>query len=219
MHSKQIMLLVSIAFSIALFFSTNIMHALIQPQLVKIKSINKTILVDLFLADESNFLKQALYPKKADAFVDIRVAQMLDAIQKEIEDSGLGLKVKDAYRPFSVQKQLWEIVLKLDLPNPGNYVSDPVVEGGRHPRGVAVDVTLVYLDDQSELSMPPMGFTQKAHHGYIGDLSKEQIRNRELLKKKMEKHGFVGISCEWWHYNLPNWKEYEAVDINFDDLF
>lgn len=63
-----------------------------------------------------------------------------------------------------------------------------------------------------------MGFTPKAHHGYRGDLTLEQINNREMLKNVMEKHGFVGIASEWWHYNLLNWREYEALDITFDEL-
>ncbi len=186
--------------------------------LVRITSINSSILVELFLGDEANFLGKALYPKNADAYIHMDVVCKLDTIQKELQEKGLGLKIKDAYRPFSVQKKLWEIALQLNLPNPGDYVSDPVIEGGRHPRGIAVDVTLVFLNNFEELKMPPMGFTPKAHHGYIGDLSQEQINNREMLKEVMESHGFVGISCEWWHYNLPNWKEYEAVDITFEEL-
>jgi len=150
--------------------------------------------------------------------VHVDIADRLSAIQAELGKKGLGLKIKDAYRPFSIQKRLWEMVLQMGLPNPGNYVSDPKVEGGRHPRGVAVDVTLVSLEDGKELNMPPIEFRPRAHQGYIGSLTIEQIYNRELLKEIMTRHGFVGISCEWWHYNLPNWKEYEAVDISFEEL-
>ena len=186
--------------------------------LVKITSINNSILVDLFLADEANFLQEVLYPKNADAYVHPDIACQLDAIQKSLQKKDLGLKIKDAYRPLSVQKRLWEIVLQMDLPNPGNYVSDPKVEGGRHPRGVAVDVTLVSLKDFKELKMPPMGFIPQAHHEYIRDLSQEQINNREMLKEVMEEYGFVSISCEWWHYNLSNWRDYEAFDVSFEEL-
>lgn len=198
--------------------SYGILHALIKPQLVDIHSIDATIEVDLFLIDPENFLGQSLYPSTAKAFIDKNVGIVLHNIQNELAEYGLGLKIKDAYRPFYVQKMLWKKALSVNLEHPENYVSDPVVEGGRHPQGIAVDVTLIHLNNYTELAMPPMGFIPEAHHGYIGNLTEEQIKNREFLKSIMIKHGFVGISCKWWHYNLPNWRDYEALDIAFDEL-
>jgi D-alanyl-D-alanine dipeptidase len=198
--------------------STKISQALIKPQLIDIHSIDSSIEVDLFLADSQNFLGQSLYPTHAKAYIDKNVGIILQNIQKELSQYGLGLKIKDAYRPFYVQKMLWKKALSMNLEHPENYVSDPIVEGGRHPRGIAVDVTLVRLDDHTELAMPPMGFIPEAHHGHAANLSAEQIKNREFLKNIMTKHGFVGISCEWWHYNLPNWRDYQALDITFEEL-
>lgn len=193
------------------------MYCLIEPELVKIQSINPTIIVDLFLADECNFLGEVQYPTSATAYIDKGVALKLDAIQKELAAYGLGIKIKDAYRPLFVQKRLWEIALAMNLSDPGNYISDPDVEGGRHPRGVAVDLTLVRLSDGQELSMPPMEFSERAHRDFAG-LDDEKTSNRDFLRSVMEKHGFVGISCEWWHYNLPNWFEYEVVNLSFEEL-
>ena len=190
----------------------------IDPELVDIQKVNPTIKVDLFLADPNNFLGKALYPENARAYIDKNVAEKLNAIQKELAHLGLGLKIKDAYRPLSVQKELWSIALTMNLKNPGRYVSDPNKEGGRHPRGVAVDLTLIRLKDGSELPMPPFGFTERAHQGYIGDLMPEQIENRDFLKELMMRYGFVPIRCEWWHYNLPNFKEYTAMDLSFDEM-
>ena len=204
--------------SFLLLQSLSTISALKQPQLINIKKINPSIIIDLFLADPHNFLKKAFYPSNAKAYIDRDVAYILDAIQKELAQKGLGLKIKDAYRPFAVQKALWDIVQTMNLANPGDYISDPVVEGGRHPRGIAVDVTLIRLSDQQELPMPPMGFTEKAHHGYTEGLTDEQIANRDFLKNIMIKHGFANIRCEWWHYNLPNWRDFQALDISFDEL-
>ena len=190
----------------------------IDPELVDIQSINPTIRVELFLAAGNTFLGK-LYPSNARAYMHKNVALVLDLIQKELEPLGLGLKIKDAYRPLRVQKQLWEIVLAMNLKNPGDYISDPSVEGGRHPRGIAVDVTLVRLSDGSELVMPPFGFIEQAHQGYMGnDLTQEQINNREFLKELMTHHGFALIRCEWWHYNLPNWQDYTPLDLTFEEL-
>lgn len=190
----------------------------IDPKLVDIQEINPTIAVDLFLADPKNFLGAQLYPSSAKAYIDYDIALRLDQIQNELRSLGLGLKIKDAYRPLAVQKRLWEIALTMDLDDPGDYVSDPVIEGGRHPRGIAVDVTLVNLVDGKELPMPPFGFIKEAHHGYFENLNQEQINNREFLKNIMTRHGFVSISCEWWHYNLPNWQDYTPLDVSLLEL-
>jgi D-alanyl-D-alanine dipeptidase len=74
------------------------------------------------------------------------------------------------------------------------------------------------LDSHEELSMPPMGFIPEAHHGWMSNLTQEQIDNRDFLKQIMENHGFASISCEWWHYNLPNWRDYTALDVTFEEL-
>jgi hypothetical protein len=34
----------------------------------------------------------------------------------------------------------------------------------------------------------------------------------------MEKHGFVPIRTEWWHYNLKNWDKYPIMDYSFEEL-
>jgi D-alanyl-D-alanine dipeptidase len=33
-----------------------------------------------------------------------------------------------------------------------------------------------------------------------GELTREQVQNRELLRTVMRKAGFRGISNEWWHF-------------------
>jgi D-alanyl-D-alanine dipeptidase len=34
----------------------------------------------------------------------------------------------------------------------------------------------------------------------------------------MEKHGFVALETEWWHYYLPDAPKYELLDFDFDQL-
>lgn len=68
--------------------------------------------------------------------------------------------------------------------------------------GGAVDITLVDLEG-NELDMGTTFdfFGKEAHHAYQG-FSSEVLSNRKLLKETMEKHGFLSITSEWWHYNL-----------------
>ncbi len=44
--------------------------------------------------------------------------------------------------------------------------------------------------------------------------TREEIANRELLRSIMEKHGFLGVSEEWWHFDLIGWENYPPLDIS-----
>jgi D-alanyl-D-alanine dipeptidase len=39
-----------------------------------------------------------------------------------------------------------------------------------------------------------------------------------LLKGVMEHFGFKALETEWWHYALPNSKNYPLMDISFKKL-
>lgn len=60
---------------------------------------------------------------------------------------GLSLKFFDAYRPYSVTKEMWKVV-----PDE-KYAANPA-KGNGHNRGAAVDVTLMNVERQKELAMP-----------------------------------------------------------------
>jgi D-alanyl-D-alanine dipeptidase len=111
---------------------------------------------------------------------------------------GLQIKLFDAFRPVEAQWALWRA-----LPDP-RFVSDPAANCGLHPRGVAVDVTLVERASGAELDMGT-GFddmTALAAQDYL-DLPPEVIRNRALLLGTMAATGWEHIASEWWHYQAP----------------
>lgn len=191
---------------------TFVSHAEEKPEdLVDLESAVRGIVLDIRYATTNNFTGKQLYPV-ARAVLRRPVADKLAAAQKELAEQGLGLKVFDGYRPLSVQRRMWEV-----FPNPG-YVADPA-KGSRHNRGAAVDLTLIRLSDRSELPMPTDydDFTPKAHRNYTGATA-EQIRNRELLERVMEKHGFIGLGTEWWHFDDADWQDYELMDIPYDAI-
>lgn len=187
----------------------------LKASLIKITSVNPTILVDLRYATDNNFTKQQVYTNTADAYLLDFVAEKLDKVQKHLNQYGLGLKVWDAYRPLGAQWKFWEL-----FPDE-RYVSNPAKggEGGRHPRGTTVDVTLVSLADGKELLMPTEfdDFTQKAHADFA-DLPQKAITNREMLRQAMEQFGFKGIVTEWWHFDVVDWRDYPVLTSTFDDL-
>jgi D-alanyl-D-alanine dipeptidase len=167
--------------------------------------------IDIRYATENNFMKRALYPEAA-AFLRAPAARALAAAHEELRTRGLGIRVYDAYRPYGVTKAMWEPIRNPD------YVADPA-KGSRHNRGCAVDVTLVSLATGEELPMPTPydDFTPRAHHEFA-DLPPEAIANRLLLRETMERHGFVALESEWWHYDFRGWEKYELMDVGFKEL-
>ncbi len=178
--------------------------------LIDIQKINPCIRLDIKYATSDNFLSRPVY-SAAKAYLRKEVAYKLDQVQRELEKQGLGLKVWDAYRPLSAQRELWAMVLD------DRYMADPA-KGSNHNRGAAVDVTLVYLTG-NELNMPTGfdDFSEKAHYDFM-ELSEEQLHNRALLAKIMQEHGFIPLATEWWHFSDCNANEYPLLDISFEEL-
>ena len=182
----------------------------IQPEFVDITKVNKAIILDIRYATSDNFLGKAVYPAPR-CFLRPAAAVKLDSVQKELQTRGLGLKIFDGYRPHSITKLMWQI-----LPD-DRYVANPV-NGSRHNRGAAVDLTLVDIQG-NELNMPTPfdDFSEKAGHDYM-DLPEDVQKNRAMLKQIMEKYGFTAIKTEWWHYDISNYQDYPVTDISFAEI-
>lgn len=174
--------------------------------LVLISDIDKSIKIELKYATDENFLGKRVYePDSFKARLLSVTAERLSAAQREFKQYGVGLKVWDAYRPLSAQKQMWDIL------SDARYVSDPAF-GGRHTRGTAVDVTLVDSKSGKELAMPTKfdDFSEKAHRDF-SKLDSKTKKNVLLLESIMIKYGFVGLKTEWWHFDVANWQDYPVI--------
>jgi zinc D-Ala-D-Ala dipeptidase len=179
-------------------------------RLVDIRTVNPNIRLDIRYATTNNFLKRKLYTV-AKCALRSSVAQKLALVQTDLEKIGLGLKVYDCYRPFSVTKQMWEF-----LPDP-NYVANPA-RGSRHNRGAAVDLTLVdRTGKELEMPTPYDDFTKKAHRDYNGG-SAQSRKNRQTLEDAMKKQGFIGISTEWWHFDSEDWQKFAILDVSLSEI-
>ena len=168
--------------------------------------------LDLRYAGTGNFTGQKLYPALKTTYLRKIAADSLLIIQQELHTKGLGLKIFDAYRPYSVTEKLWERV------KDDRYAADPK-KGSGHNRGIAVDLTIIYLHNRQELDMGTGfdNFSDTAHHAFT-NLSQAILSNRIMLKLLMEKHGFKALDTEWWHYYLPNSSSYELLDVDFKKL-
>ena len=174
-------------------------------ELVDVKTEIPRVGIDVRYATNDNFVGEPLYPTEK-VLLREPAAEALAGVQGDLEGRGLGLKVFDGYHPYSVTERMWNIV------RDPRYVADPA-EGSRHNRGAAVDVTLV---DKSGEELPmPTGyddFTEKAHQDYM-DLPADVVRNREILRRAMERHGFEAFLTEWWHYDYRGYERYEILDL------
>lgn len=167
---------------------------------------------DLRYATDDNFMHQKLYPSITTSWLRKAAVDSLAFIQAELGKLGLGLKIFDAYRPYSITVKLWEPV------KDDRYAADPK-KGSGHNRGIAVDLTIINLKTEEELDMGTGfdNFSDTAHHAFTG-LPTTILQNRLQLKTLMEKHGFKALDTEWWHYYLPDALKFELLDLSFKQL-
>ena len=160
---------------------------------VKVTTYIPDILVDLRYATENNFTGQVIYDFE-DVWLRYGTVKKLMAVQEELREKGLGLKIWDGFRPPSAQFKLWEV-----CPDP-TYVSNPNKGFSSHSRGNTVDLTLV-RSDGTELTMPTGfdDFSRLADRDY-SDCTEEAAANALLLENLMKEHGFKPYSGEWWHF-------------------
>jgi len=203
------MIIRKVLFSVVLFFCF-ITASFAQYDLVDVKKLDSTIVLDIRYATENNFTGKKIYDE-ARFFLRKEAALKILEVQKELQRYGLSLKVFDGYRPLSVQKKFWEI-----MPDE-RYVADPK-KGSRHNRGMAVDLTLVDKEGK-EIPMPTPydDFTEKASRDYF-DLPSQILINRKFLEDIMVKYGFSGFPTEWWHFDYKGWEKYDILDVEFSEI-
>jgi zinc D-Ala-D-Ala dipeptidase len=180
--------------------------------LVSIAEVDPTVEVDLGLASEGNPLGIRAY-RGQYAYLRRGTAEKVAAVQRDLREKGLGLRIWAAYRPFVVQVEMFRAAGEN-----GNHVSDPYRPSGKktHVRAVAVDCTLVDRNGK-ELAMPTpyLDFkhgAEKMRHQY-SDLPEEVLANRQTLKEAMAARGMELYSGEWWHYQDAEWVKYPILKV------
>jgi D-alanyl-D-alanine dipeptidase len=164
------------------------------------------IAVDLRYATPNNFVGRDLYSPYDCAWLHRDAACALERVVAWLKARRPGCTplVLDALRPQRVQQQLWDALAGTDLQM---YLAHPQ-RGSIHSFGMALDITILDedgreldmgtgFDDMTELSHPAL----EARFLASGELSAEQVANRQLLRDAMCQAGFVGINTEWWHFD------------------
>ena len=180
-------------------------------RLVEIEKYIPNIKLDIRYASTNNFSGQAVY-EQARAFARLPVVLALAGVQKELKAMGLGLKIYDAYRPYSVTVKFFEVAKDKD------FVASPKT-GSRHNRGCAVDVTLINLKTGKELKMPtPFDSFAPEAAADFQDVRRKLKNNRAILIDVMSKYEFKVLDNEWWHFDFNGWKAFDLMDIPFKKL-
>lgn len=166
---------------------------------------------NISLAD-GGFVVPLLYPT---------AQKLLEAADAALAD-GYRLKIYDAYRPNEATRFMYttaalvvndevaddedvednelyagkmtylELIVGSTGYNLGNFLA---ISGSRHNQGVAVDLTLEYVETGEELHM------QTAMHDLSWYSTRSQnIETANLLSDYLTGAGFATLSSEWWHY-------------------
>lgn len=183
------------------------------PDLVELVTLDSTIKLDIRYATTDNFMGRIMY-SQARAFLQRPAAEALARVHRKAEESGYGLLIFDAYRPWTVTKQFWDET----PPAKRNFVADPA-KGSKHNRGCAVDLSLYDLQSSDEVPMPSSydEFSERASPNYKGGTA-AQRKARNLLRTLMEAEGFTVDPGEWWHFDYKDWKEYGVLDLPLEEL-
>lgn len=174
---------------------------------VDIAELNPEVKVSLMYARDDNFTGKVLYDGMSRAWLHADAAKSVDKAQKALSKlkPGYALLIKDAARPMSVQRKMFNSVVGT---TGANYVANPAKGGGLHNYGLAVDVTIVDADGK-ELDMgtpvdhlgPEANITREDQLVSSGYMTAQARENRRLLRRVMTEAGFMPLRSEWWHFN------------------
>ncbi|MBO7190808.1 MAG: M15 family metallopeptidase [Elusimicrobiaceae bacterium] len=163
--------------------------------------------------------------KAPRAYMTKKALAALAQAAEDLRQQGYRILIWDTYRP---QKAVDNFVAWINDPSdPGDKSFYPTLEKSNllegnyimaksgHSRGSTVDLTIIkknggFVDMGGTFDL----FSEISHPDYK-KISKKQKKNREILRKAMEKAGFQGIDSEWWHFTLKD-EPYKDTYFNFD---
>ncbi|MGN0152979.1 MAG: M15 family metallopeptidase [Lachnospiraceae bacterium] len=162
------------------------------------------------------FYKRSGSQDGSEAWMRYGVAKQLRSAQKIFMKDGYTIKIYDAYRPHSVTIAIrdgYGAFLKTDEGKKlkqeyyyngygeGHFLAQKV---SAHNYGVAIDMTLVEVDSNEEISMPSPMHTLDARSGLKSwtDKGTTETSHAQYMKGIMEAYGFSSLESEWWHFQV-----------------
>jgi D-alanyl-D-alanine dipeptidase len=182
-----------------------------EKELIDLEKFIPEIVLDIRYATTNNFTKEKIY-NLSRAYARKPVAESLKKAQEEFNKLGYGVKIFDAYRPYTATVKFYEVY------HDTTYVASPY-RGSRHNRGCAIDMTLIDLKTGKDIPMPTEYDSFRKEAWPTTPVSDPVIKkNRDLIISVMQKHGFKVNSSEWWHFDFVGWQKFDVLDISFEEL-
>lgn len=155
---------------------------------------------DIVYATDNNFIGKSVYPSDMPIIINKGVWNKLINVNNELKESGLCIKIYDAYRPIEIQKIFWNKFYSIHGFYDETLVANPNKYGTHNITINAVDISIVKLDG-SDIELPCGfdDFSEKARIDYNG-CSENAKYNRDLLINTAKKYGLIVNDDEWWHY-------------------
>lgn len=182
-----------------------------EKELLDLEKFVPGLILDIRYATTNNFTGQKIY-NLAKAYARKPVAEALKRAQADFKKLGVGVKMHDAYRPYSATVKFYEEY------HDTTYVASPY-KGSRHNRGCALDMTIIDLKTGKELKMPTE-YDSFSKDAWPSTPVKDPVikKNRDLIISIMEKNGFKVNGSEWWHFDFVGWSKFEVMNIDFEEL-
>lgn len=179
----------------------------LRSDLVDVRSLDKSIRLDVRYATSRNFLGTPVYGK-AQVRLQRPAAEALVRAHGALRSSGYGLMLHDGYRPWFVTWIFWEATPQ----GAREFVADPA-QGSRHNRGCAIDLTLFDLNTRKAVEMTGLydEMSPRSYPEYAGGTTRQRAL-RDLLRQTMEKEGFSVYESEWWHFDYRDWPRYAIAN-------
>ena len=182
---------------------------------VYVKTIIPDIDVELRYYSTNNFVGDTIDGYNANTLIMTKASALqLKAVQDELHQQNLCLRVYDAYRPQRAvnhfirwARDLNDTINKSrfypDVDKRNLFKEEYIASRSGHSRGSTVDLTIIDGNTNEPLDMGSAYdfFGQQSWVNY-DKITKEQQKNRQLLQQVMLKHGFRNYPKEWWHFTL-----------------
>ena len=212
---------------LVIFINSQILAQELQESFTYLSRVDSTIQKELRYLTSNNFIGKPIRGYlKNKIILSTQAAEALKNVQKELFNSGLSLKVFDAYRPQqSVDHftkwagKIHDTLMKRDyyptIEKSELFTLGYIASKSGHTRGSTVDLTIVDLETGKELDMgSPFDFFGEISHTFFEHISPFQKKNRMLLRSVMIKNEFIPYDKEWWHFTLKN-EPYPDTYFNF----
>lgn len=139
-------------------------------------------------------------------------ARALAGVQAALVQSGLRLRVFDAYRPARASEAMvaWAQASGREELLRQGYVA----RRSNHARGNTLDVTLeTATGEPIDMGTAWDSFSLDSHYAAARG---EAMANRRTLRRAMVRAGFQPYAREWWHFTLPVPAGLPRLDVSYE---